>query len=560
MAIELPPEGQNPDTEPAPRPAGPEGAGAVEGVIVTGARRRSMAPERLPGQRNDILPPWMRSRAELRAAIAIVGGQQWHRARYHGLRSPVYLLSSVFWALAGLAFLAARQLGWAWMTEALGLQSQAAAAGDQRVWRQMHNDVQETRQTRLTVLAIEGLMIAAGCVALVRLAPWWAQILAVVAALPLLAWIGRPEGKPIISQAIVPPQYEPPTRSLITDALGTLGIPEINKALREGGPGIRFLSDLFRDGPGWTTHLDLPKGVTVTNILAKREELASGLRRPLSATWPGGVPQEHPGRLDLWVGLQDISKTKPPAWPLLKARTVDVFEPVPFGTDPRQRPVTVPVFEVELADRRRAGPGQDLRGARPGLRRGAGRARRAVGARAGRQGRPGAAGRRSATGTARGWMMRRSATPRIRCGGCAASWTAAPAGSSRSRRERRPEGKITPEMALHRHLGLHPLVAFFDEVQNVFVHPEHGTPGRRGRRVRDPARPRLRRDPGPGHPAPRQGIACPPRRDRQRVSCRFCLHVPGQVENDMVLGTSSYKNGYDATMFRAQGSTPGWAG
>ena len=55
-------------------------------------------------------------------------------------------------------------------------------------------------------------------------------------------------------------------------------------------------------------------------ILARREELASGLRRPLSATWPGGVPQEHPGRLELWVGLQDISKVKPPAWPLLKAR------------------------------------------------------------------------------------------------------------------------------------------------------------------------------------------------------------------------------------------------
>ena len=41
-------------------------------------------------------------------------------------------------------------------------------------------------------------------------------------------------------------------------------------------------------------------------------------------------------------------------------------------------------------------------------------------------------------------------------------------------RERRPEGKVTREMALHRHLGLRPLVAFFDEVQNVFRHPEHG--------------------------------------------------------------------------------------
>ena len=36
------------------------------------------------------------------------------------------------------------------------------------------------------------------------------------------------------------------------------------------------------------------------------------------------------------------------------------------------------------------------------------------------------------------------------------------------------------------------------------------------------------------------------------VSSRFCLRVPGQVENDIVLGTSSYKNGYKATAFRAK--------
>ena len=34
------------------------------------------------------------------------------------------------------------------------------------------------------------------------------------------------------------------------------------------------------------------------------------------------------------------------------------------------------------------------------------------------------------------------------------------------------------------------------------------------------------------------------------VTARFCLHVPGQLENDMILGTSAYKNGYKATSFR----------
>ncbi|MFI9561767.1 cell division protein FtsK, partial [Nonomuraea endophytica] len=33
------------------------------------------------------------------------------------------------------------------------------------------------------------------------------------------------------------------------------------------------------------------------------------------------------------------------------------------------------------------------------------------------------------------------------------------------------------------------------------------------------------------------------------VSIRFCLRVAGQIENDMILGTSAYKNGIRATVF-----------
>ena len=123
----------------------------------------------------------------------------------------------------------------------------------------------------------------------------------------LLSRIGRPAGKPIISAAIIPPDYQPPTQSIITDALGSLGIAEINKALKPstpGGvsPGLRFITDVMRDGPGWGCQLDLPRGVTATQILARREEFASGLRRPLSATWPAGVPAEHAGRREEGVG------------------------------------------------------------------------------------------------------------------------------------------------------------------------------------------------------------------------------------------------------------------
>ncbi len=74
-------------------------------------------------------------------------------------------------------------------------------------------------------------------------------------------------------------------------------------------------------------------------MIDRREQLASGLRRPLGAVWPEPVTHEHAGRLELWVGLADISKARPPAWPLLRSGQADVFDELPFGTDVRGRVV-----------------------------------------------------------------------------------------------------------------------------------------------------------------------------------------------------------------------------
>ena len=256
---------------------------------------------------------------------------------------------------------------WWWVAEQQDLRSQAVIdrkAGD---WMRLHKQAKEDRRNRGPGPAGRGR------------SPWPA---AVAAADPLRAmaggrrgrrrwrsccWPGRAAGPGAGSSgtAIVPPDYSPPTHEIITRALGALGIPEINKALKpdkEGhAQGIRFVSEVMRDGPGWSCHLDLPHGVSASDILARRESLASGLRRPLSATWPAGVPEEHPGRLDLWVGMHDISKQKPPPCPLLKARQTDLFDVIPFGTDPRLRSVRVPMFEVNWLIG--ASPGQGKTGA-----------------------------------------------------------------------------------------------------------------------------------------------------------------------------------------------------
>src|ERR1022692_3485509 len=301
------------------------------------------------GERRQIIPARLR-RENIRATAGSQAGVFWHRVRYHALRSPLYLVAVLVWAVVGAVRLAGRQVGWWWTLESHELRSKAVASGDSREYLRLHKEAKSDRKTRGIVLALEVAAMAIGAAVLARPGPMWPKVLAAAAAVLLLARAGRPAGHRIISQAVVPAQYEPPTHEIITRALGALNISQINAALRPDkdgkAAGIRFVSDVMRDGPGWACHLDLPHGVSASDIIARREALASGLRRPLSATWPAGVPEEHPGRLDLWVGFTDISKSKPAACPLVKARQTDVFGSIPFGVDPRMRPIAVPMFEV----------------------------------------------------------------------------------------------------------------------------------------------------------------------------------------------------------------------
>jgi S-DNA-T family DNA segregation ATPase FtsK/SpoIIIE len=355
----------------------------------------------------------------------------------------------------------------------------------------------------------------------------------------------------IVGTAIVPPNYSPPTHEIISRALGALNIQQINAALKpdkEGkSQGIRFVSDVMRDGPGWTCHLDLPHGVSASDILARREALASGLRRPLSATWPAGVPEEHPGRLDLWVGFQDISKAKPPACPLVKAKQTDLFASLPFGTDPRGRGVGVGMFELNW-----------LIGAAPGQGKTA--TLRVLGCGA------------ALDPLADVWINELSGKgdldPLAKV--ChrytsglddeSIAYAAESARLLKAETDRRsakfkqlrgsgmlPDGKVTRELAA-RFRELRPLVAIFDEVQNLLTDKQHG----------DQAAEDLAYVTRVGRAYGIIAVLATQRPDAKIIPTaitglilgRFCLMVPDQPANDVVLGTSSYKRGYDATVFR----------
>jgi S-DNA-T family DNA segregation ATPase FtsK/SpoIIIE len=110
-----------------------------------------------------------------------------------------------------------------------------------------------------------------------------------------------------------------------------------------------------------------------------------------------------------------------------------------------------------------------------------------------------------------------------------------------------PENKVTPELASLSGSGLHPLVVFVDEVQELILSQF----GKKAAEVLEKVI-KLGRALGviillgtqiPDKDSLPTGIT-------RNVNTRYCLSVADQIANDMILGTSAYKNGYRATVFQ----------
>ena len=498
-------------------------------------------------KRHPVIPEHLR-RDRIRQTAAEALGLHWYKARYHGFRSPLYAVKTVAYAVRGLFRLAGQLVAWANWADGWVLESLAVASGRSGHHDAMnaHTQGRKTRATRWQIVGVSAVSAVAVLLAMIRWLPWWGWLAAAVAAVATLTRHGAPEGQPIIRAAIVPTAYQPPTPEVITRALGSLGIGAINAVIKDG-PGIGFVSDVHRDGDGWGAELDLPHGVTASDIIKRREALASGLRRPHSATWPEAVPHEHAGRLYLWVGRHDLSKTKPVPYPLLRTGTADVFGQVPFATSPRGQGVGAPLFETNWVVG--AAPGQGKTTTVRVLNCGA-----------------------ALDIVCDLWIHELAGAGDLEplaqvcyryVSGLDDEAIAYVAESCRKLRaevdrrgpvlkalprEMRPDGKLTRELASQRRLRMRPIAATFDEIQNAIMHPVYGVQiiddlayvERLGRKlgiflILSTQRP--------------DNDALPPK-IRDLATVRFCLKVPDQVSNDMILGTGSYKAGYRASEFR----------
>jgi S-DNA-T family DNA segregation ATPase FtsK/SpoIIIE len=538
-------DGGRPRTTATDDAAGAAGAGTARVLVDSPEAQRPARGDLRDAERRPIVPPWLASRQEFTARARWAAGLAWHYGAYHATRSPKYAGRLAARAPLGAARVAAGWLRWLFDLEGEPVRQATVRAEDAEAYR--HLSRQRDRRVRwravVSTALLAGLVPAAAGLAL---APPWARWSVLAGLLAALGRVGQPADRPLLDTAVVIPQRPRLTSNMVADALAVLGISGI-----KGPESVSFPAPITRDGDGYRAEVDLPLGVVPGDVVRKRPELASALRRRLGCVWPEGDGQVHEGRLVLWVGDRDLAQVRGTglAWKLARAGAHDLFTPVPFGVDARGRPVAVPLVQHNVL----VGslPGQGKTGAVVVLTSGAALdplcelwvhelkgsgdldpyatvAHRFVSG----IDDDSVAYAADSLRLLRAEVMRRTGVlkqlPRELC----------------------PDKRVTRQIAERRSLGLAPLVCVVDECQNLFAHPAYGA------RAGEDAEFVIKIGRAFGVVL----ILATQRPDKEslptgvsgNVSIRFCLKVAGQVENDMILGTSAYKRGLNAALFRPE--------
>ncbi|MEU6282104.1 cell division protein FtsK [Streptomyces sp. NPDC047028] len=534
-----------PHLRPVPNPTDPDDDAPAVPVAVDNPA--------LPGpkvrieKRKPVLAGWLTNRRDFTATARHAAANAGYSALFHGVRLPVYAGRLTLMAPRGTCRFIAATNRWVWDREAAPLREFAVRTEDVEEYMRLARLRAGRIRLRGLVTLVAAVFGVGFALYLYVLAPAFLYAFAAGGVL-LLGMGGQQPDAPVVGPAVLKTEVQKLTGSIVLRGLDSIGNAKVTAAIKKGGDmnGLRFVSEIVRDGPGYRADLDLPYGVTPEDIMEARKPLASGLRRKTGCVWPSPDPEQHEGRLVLWVGDKPMNETTKPAWPLAKTGTVDLFRPVVFGNDQRMRDVAVtlmfasvvvgsiprmgktflmrlflliaaldPRAEVHAFDfkgtgdfgalepvchRYRAGEEDDdieyvvetLRELKEELRR-------------------------------RAKVIK--SLPRSRC----------------------PESKVTPELAADKALGLHPIVVGFDECQVPFEHEEHG------KEIEAICTDLVKRGPALGIVAmfgtQRPDAKSLPTGISANAVLRFCLKVMGQPANDMVLGTSMYKSGYRATMF-----------
>ncbi|MCP3754915.1 FtsK/SpoIIIE domain-containing protein [Streptomyces sp. TBY4] len=520
----------------------------VEPVIPTMVDNPNLPdPKVRDEKRKPVLAGWLTNRRDFTATARHAAANLGYATLFHGVRMPVYASRLAARSPLGACRFIASTNRWVWDREAAPLRDFAVRTEDVEEYMRLARLRQGRIRLRGLVTLVAAVFGLGFALWLYVLAPAFLYAFAAGGVL-LLGFAGQQPDAPVIGPAVLKTELQKMTGSIVLRGLDSIGNAKISAAIKKGGDmnGLRFTSEIVRDGPGYRADLDLPYGVTPEDIMEARKPLASGLRRKVGCVWPAPDPTEHEGRLVLWVGDKPMNETTKPAWPLLKSGQVDLFKPVVFGNDQRMRDVSVTLMFAAVVvgsiprmgktflmrlllliaalDPRAALYAFDFKGTgdfsalEPVCHR----------YRAGEEDED-IEYVVQALRELKDELRRRAkvikSLPRSRC----------------------PESKVTPELASDKTLGLHPIVVGLDECQVPFEHEKYGA------EIEDICTDITKRGPALGivgmFGTQRPDAKSLPTGISANAVLRFALKVMGQPANDMILGTSMYKAGYRATMF-----------
>lgn len=495
------------------------------------------------GAKQPILADWLRETEARTAILRWFVGYCLHIAAYHAVRIPTtYQWKLLTRAPVGAARMLRAIVDGVTDAEARPLRKGAVHREDSKEYLALVKERNARIHRRLVALAVFATITGALLVVLLLLANTLVMALATLVVVDTLGYVGRRYDEPLISKATTPQHIAPVLRQEAVE----IAIRALPGGIVKKDARIEFPDPIHRDGPGYLAIVRLPHGVTPAKVMSMREELASGLRRPLGSVWPESSADEDGSLLRLWVGYQAMSVAKQPPWPYVRSGQVDLFRSVPYGTDNRMRKVGIELIENNV-----------LIGAMPGAGKTAAMRTLLLGCAL------------DPTAELRIWELKGSGDltslekvahtygsgqDDATIEACVLDLEAVAADIERraaevkrlakNSRDLVPDNKTTRALANNRQLGLHPLVVAIDEVQNLYSHERFGD------RAEAAALRIIRMGRAFGviliQATQRPDKDALPKAISAQAGIRICLRVMGFRENDMVLGDGMSSKGIAA--------------
>lgn len=301
-----------------------------------------------------VLPAWARSRSSITENAQALGRLCWWHTRYHGVRTPKYLLKTVL--LAARGFYRAAVGLWPVLSaqdhsaavKALRAQVAAKPEDVDLATRLQLAHAARTR-TRRWRFGAAATAVAAAAVGVALADPLLQGGVATAVTVPL-AYLGRGRETRLLDQGAPPLRVDMSAQQL-NEALRAAGLLKSGRAGddEKDWPRVSCSMGPVRDGRGWAVIFDLPRGggKTASDVLAKREVIAQELgvdEIQVIMSRVRAAQGGNAGRVSMWVADDDPYLGPPNPSPLAKAERFSVWEPIPFGQDARGNRISVPVM------------------------------------------------------------------------------------------------------------------------------------------------------------------------------------------------------------------------